>query len=80
MSLRDREPVPTQPAGRRYRIDEILDELDDDEGDALRGWLADLRFSPESIRKELIAEGIPISTNAIASYRFSVLGLGERSR
>lgn len=80
MSLRDHEPSSSTP-GRRYRIDEILDdELPEDDAEALRGWLRDLRFSPEAITRELDREGISVVPGSIARYRYEKLGLGDRRR
>lgn len=80
MSLRDRTPKLSGKPGRVHRVEEILAELEPEDADALRGWLADLNYSPERIRAELVDEGIPVSVNAIASYRYGVLGIGERRR
>lgn len=59
---------------------EILDELPEEDADALRGWLEDLRFSPEKIAAEIKEEGFTIAANSVAAYRYEVLGIGERKR
>ena len=80
MSLRDRTPEIKGHGGRRQRVDEILDELEPDDRVVLEGWLRDLRYAPERIAVELRAEGFPISENAIATYRYNVLKIGDRKR
>lgn len=80
MSLRDHPPTPGGKPGRRHRVLEVLDELEPEDAEALRGWIADLRFSPEKIADEIKKEGFTITPNSIASYRYNVLGLGERKR
>jgi hypothetical protein len=61
-------------------VDEILAELPEEDAEALRSWLADLRYSPEKIRDELAVEKIHVGVATIARYRYEVLGLGERKR
>lgn len=80
MSLRDRTPEIRGRGGRRHRIAEILDELEPEERAVLEGWLLDLRYVPERIAVELRAEGFRVSESAVASYRTSVLKIGDRKR
>ena len=80
MSLRDHAPTPSSKRGRRHRVDEILDELDDDDRATLDAWLRDLRYSPEKIAAELAVEGITVVPGSIAAYRHNVLGIGDRQR
>jgi hypothetical protein len=81
VSLRDHPPDPlVGRGGRAWRVEEILDELDPEDREALEAWLRDLRFSPEKIVAELRVEGISCSDSAIAKYRFEKLGLGKRKR
>jgi hypothetical protein len=79
VSLADRNLTP-RSRQYRYRVDEILDELDAPDRAVLEGWLADLSLSPELISDELAAEGHAISAGSVATYRFRKLGLGERRR
>lgn len=78
MSL-DRNARPDH-AGRRLRVLEILDGLAADDAETLRLWLADLSYSPEFIRRELMSEGITVSTGALCRYRRNVLKIGDRKR
>jgi predicted CoA-binding protein len=73
VALRDRTVIPAK-VGRGYRVDEILDELDDQEDrDALLGWLNDPTIGSKRIANELVDEGYTICPNAIAYYRRKVL-------
>lgn len=80
MSLRDHPPAPGTRSGRKWRVDEILAELPEEDGEALVEWLHDLRFSPEKIVDELRREGFTIAVASVASYRSKVLGIGDRLR
>lgn len=79
MSLR-RDAVPPAGPGRRRRIEELYEELDQGDADTLREWVADLRYSPEFIAGELKKDGVRCSPSSVASYRYEVLGIGERKR
>ena len=75
MALRDRTITPAK-GGRGFRITEILDELDDQEDrDALLGWLNDPAIGSKRIAAELADEGYPISPGAVATYRRKALEL-----
>ena len=72
MALRDRTITPAK-AGRGFRITEILDELDQEDRDALLGWLNDPTIGSKRIKAELVDEGYRISSGAVATYRRKVL-------
>jgi len=54
---------------RRFRIEEILETLDDDDKQALTEALADLTIKPIWIMRALKNHGIHVSDNAICNYR-----------
>ena len=77
MSLRDREIKPAR-AHRRYRIEVVLEELEEEDRVVLEEWLRDLRYSPERIKDALEEEKIYVSEGAIARYRSTFLKIGDR--
>lgn len=74
MALRDRTITPGR-IGRRPRVEEIRDELDELDRAHLDAWLDDPRVGSKRIATELTAEGYPCSPGAVAHYRRNVLGV-----
>lgn len=61
--------LPEAPNGRLPIVDRILNELDDEEQQQLRGWLADPAISAPRIAQALAAAGHRVSSSTIVSYR-----------